>query len=212
MGATVAVDSPGWVVLRFGGGVVALHSAEASRTELWVEAEDPEVTARATGGEVALKPTDDAGQLWRATLPGGLVVGFSTWQAVEDDRAGALPELAVQPLLFTPDVAAAAAMLAAIGARPRISSDSGDWADFVLDDGLMAVHVGPEVGVGLSFEFDGDIERLAGRLGSHGIPARVIDEPYGRSLRVDHPDGEDEIWVNERQTDLYGYRAEAVRG
>lgn len=35
--------------------------------------------------------------------------------------------------------------------------------DFVLDDGLMAVHVGSEVGVGLSFEFDGDIEHQTER-------------------------------------------------
>ena len=77
--------------------------------------------------------------------------------------------------------------------------------DFTLTDGLMAVHRG-EAEVVLSFEWDGDVDRLSEVLKSRGFVSRVIDEAYGRSLRIDDPDGGVELWVNERQSDLYGYR------
>ena len=69
----------------------------------------------------------------------------------------------------------------------------------------MAVHRG-EAEVVLSFEWDGDVDRLSEVLKSRGFVSRVIDEAYGRSLRIDDPDGGVELWVNERQSDLYGYR------
>ena len=53
---------------------------------------------------------------------------------------------------------------------------------------------------------DGDVDRLSEVLKSRGFVSRVIDEAYGRSLRIDDPDGGVELWVNERQSDLYGYR------
>ena len=42
-------------------------------------------------------------------------------------------------------------------------------------------------------------------LDAAGIESALIDETYSRTLQVADPDGVKEIWINERQTDLYGY-------
>lgn len=60
----------------------------------------------------------------------------------------------------------------------------------------------------LSFEYDGPITDLEQAMTDQGVKVRVIDESYGRTLRFDDPDGGEEIWVSERQRDLYGYREE----
>ncbi len=59
--------------------------------------------------------------------------------------------------------------------------------------------------MGLSFEYDGELETLQGRLTAWDIDAKIIDENLGRSLRLPNPDGGEEIWINQKQTDLHGY-------
>ena len=54
-----------------------------------------------------------------------------------------------------------------------------------------------------------DVTALIEPLQAAGFRATLIDETYGRTLRVENPDDasvEAEIWINETQTDLYGYR------
>lgn len=109
------------------------------------------------------------------------------------------------PIWVTPHVENAAQALLGAGATRRIASDSGVWADLTVDDGLVAVHEGQKVGTVLSFEYAGDLDALAEQVRASGVQVRVIDETFGRTLRLDHPDGGKEIWVNERQQDLYGY-------
>ena len=206
LGGTVAVDSPGWVVIRANHGVVALHESaetQTATTELWFEASEPETSARATGGLVtATELGDGLGTVWEARLPDGQLVGFSPLGSRSDGDAG---PLSVLPVWVTPAVSAAAQALVGAGATRRIASESGAWADLAVDDGLVAVHAGAEVGTLLSFEYDGDIDALADMVRAKGLEVRVIDETFGRTLRLDHPDGAEEIWVNERQIDLYGY-------
>ncbi|MDO5501378.1 MAG: hypothetical protein Q4F67_17050 [Propionibacteriaceae bacterium] len=206
LGGTVVVDSPAWTVVRAGRGVVALHEAtDAKRgtTELWFEATEPEVAARATGGVVTAKELDGgAGTVWEARFPDGQMVGFSPLEGSSDGAPG---RLSVLPIWVTTDVETASDALVKAGATGRIASDSGVWADLSVDDGLVAVHGGSQAGTVLSFEYDGDIDALAERVSDAGVEVRVIDETFGRTLRLDHPDGDEEIWVNERQTDLYGY-------
>lgn len=205
LGCTFVTQSPGWQVARAGSGVVALHAATDPYTELWFETKDPAVRAQACGGSVEPKPADgQPDPCWVATMPDGMRLGFSAW--TDQSMEGADARLSVAPLWVTPRVGDAAATLVRIGGRRRISSATGDWVDLTMPDGLMAVHIGATAAAVLGFEWDGDVDDLAVRLADHGFEARVIDESYGRSLRVDDPDGGDEIWINERQTDLYGYR------
>lgn len=206
LGGTLVTDSPGWKVVRFGGGVVALHGADSKERsgdlEFWFDATDPEAAARATGGEVQHRELEGAGTVWEALMADGQRLGFNPWSADSDGPAG---QLSVMPIWSTPDVDAAATALKGIGAEPRIASDSGVWADFTVDDGLIAVHSGTGCASTLSFESAGPLDALAEQLEAKGMAVRVIDENFGRTLRVDHPDGREEIWINAQQDDLYGY-------
>lgn len=40
-----------------------------------------------------------------------------------------------------------------------------------------------------------------------GVRAAAIDESYSRALLIPDPDGGADLWVNQRQRDLYGYTA-----
>ncbi|WP_026819369.1 glyoxalase/bleomycin resistance/dioxygenase family protein [Arthrobacter castelli] len=119
------------------------------------------------------------------------------------------PALSVLPLWMTPDVDGARKVLDNIGAKPRIIADAGTWVDHrAKNGGLVAAHQDAEVEVLMAFEYDGALETLQSRLADVSIEATIIDENYGKSLRLPDPDG-GEIWVNQKQSDLHGYtRAE----
>ncbi len=112
----------------------------------------------------------------------------------------------VAPLFFSPDVMAGARFLVSLGLSVRLSSEAHTYVDFV-DDGVVAIHIGdPTCGYG--FEHP-DVVELVDPLTEAGFRVTLIDESYGRTLRVENPDDpaiEAEIWINQTQTDLYGYR------
>lgn len=117
-------------------------------------------------------------------------------------------------LLYAPAamVTAGAHALAPYGMTPRIASDSGGWTDLV-GNGLFAFHEGelrtvandvPDQPVVQLLGETADVTSLAQQLEARGLSARIIDEAYGRSLRVTQPDGA-ELYINETMRDLYGY-------
>lgn len=114
-------------------------------------------------------------------------------------------ETLVAPL-YTPEVQERARLIASLGLTTRVSSISGTYVDFA-DDGVVAVHHGTR-GVGPSFEHLDVTALIIEPLQAAGFRATLIDETYGRTLRVENPTMrvEAEIWINETQTDLYGYR------
>lgn len=127
-----------------------------------------------------------------------------------EEAPGELPvksgSVQVAPLLCTPQVEKTAQMLASRGLRRRLTSDSGDWAD-LAGDGLVGVHVGEDESTVMAFEAT-DVEALKEPLEQAGFRVALVDEAYGRTLRVEHPDDprqEAELWINETQTDTYGY-------
>lgn len=67
------------------------------------------------------------------------------------------------------------------------------------------MHAGRGTDVVLGFEYAHEFEPLIRPLTDAGFDPRVIDENYGRSLQVLDPDGDERLWINERQRDLYGY-------
>lgn len=121
-------------------------------------------------------------------------------------RARGDGRLSVLLITYTPDVESATADLRRRGARPRLSAHDGVWADFVLDDGLVAVHRDVEEAAELAFEYDGDVDALVGRLRTAGVGAYPIDETYARTVHVPRPDGHGVLVVNGR-TDPYGFEA-----
>ncbi|WP_116949352.1 hypothetical protein [Jiangella endophytica] len=192
------------VDLALGHGRVTVVRADESGTELGFEA--PDLLAVAAECERNGLATMSAGGRLELTGPDGLRVHV-------DERPdavpppGADPALSTLPLWYSPDVAGAAAVLDRLGLTVRIASHIGDWVDFIAPGGgLVAAHRADVPSVQLSFEYDGDVRALAARLAGRGLTASVVDENYGLTVRVPDPDGTGDIWVNQIQTDLHGYR------
>ncbi len=129
-----------------------------------------------------------------------------------------MSDLVVRPVRFTDNVDGMRAFLTTLGLQPRVESVSGGWVDMVAGGGhsdgggMVALHSAensarraPSGLTSLSFEAD-DVDVLAKRLEADGVPdVTVYDEAYGRVLTCRDPLG-DEIAIDERSTDLYGYR------
>ena len=123
-----------------------------------------------------------------------------------------MSDVEIRPLRFTDRVAEMRGFLEKLGLKTRIESERGGWADLVAGAGMVALHDAAGSATGgrpgetrLSFEAD-ELGALAERLERAGFAEPAIwDEAYGRVLSVDVA-GE-RIWVDERATDLYGYRS-----
>lgn len=123
--------------------------------------------------------------------------------------------LNIGALLYCPaeTVQPGAEALAQYGLTPRIASDNGGWTDLV-GHGVFAFHEGalrtvdheaPGQPVVQVFGEAGDAAELCRQLDARGVEATVIDEAYGRSLRIMQPDGT-QLQFNETMQDLYGYQ------
>lgn len=206
LGGTARVREPGWMVIDLGGGRVALHASDrdrpAGRCFLGFEvAPFEEVPSRAR-----LRREDGPdGPSLRADVPS--LAPFSI--DLTDGTRSPSGAVQVAPLAITPDVLRAAAALAELGLSRRLTSDSGGWAD-LADDGIVGVHRGDALGAVIGFEAK-NLDELMAPLEMAGANPRIIDESYGRTLQFDDPDGGAAIWINETQTDLYGYRREALQ-
>lgn len=173
-------------------------------TERWI------ALLKALGASVS---THDDGTHLAEFAGGRLSVAPGESSAVElglEEVTGELPvksgAVQVAPLLCTPQVEKTAQMLAGQGLQRQLTSDSGDWADLV-GDGIVGVHIGQEGSTVMAFEA-ADVGSLKEPLEGGGFRVALVDEAYGRTLRVEHPDDprqEAEIWINETQTDTYGY-------
>ncbi|MGH3472298.1 MAG: VOC family protein [Nocardioidaceae bacterium] len=119
--------------------------------------------------------------------------------------------IGVRPVRFTDDVKPMQAFLELLGLRPRVEAVQGGWVDMVCGAGMVALHSAASSDTGgvagqtrLSFEAD-DVCALAARLEAAGIAdVALYDESYGRVLVCTDPLG-DELHIDERSEDLYGY-------
>lgn len=121
---------------------------------------------------------------------------------------------AVNLYRFSDDPAAMVAFYEALGLRTRVSSTGGGWALMEGAAGWIAVHSAATSDTGaapgethLVFLTE-QADAAASDLQAKGLDARVWDESYGRQAAVRAPLGTD-VWVNEHQADLYGYREHA---
>jgi len=110
----------------------------------------------------------------------------------------------VLPIRYSSDVEAMTRFYEALGLRVGSVSRPGGWVELPADGGMLAVHRGDDAGrCELAFETDEPLEDVAARLRAAGYePGPVIDEGFGRSLRVRDPDG---VWVqiNTYERELY---------
>lgn len=203
-------------------GRVLLQPSSTFQTFLGFEVRDVQKFAQWTisdGTPVRLETAQSAGQEPEEQVTAHLAapdgMAFTAVPVDASITAGTPPtstqdltsgtSLSVLALWNTPDVPGSAKTLENIGAKPDTSSNSGNWAQFrAKHGGYVAVHSGSTPSTVLSFEYDGDLASYAAALRDAGLETDIIDEAYGRTLLVAHPDG-DQLWINERQTDLYGY-------
>lgn len=121
------------------------------------------------------------------------------------------PTYAVNLYCFTDRSAEVVAFYELLGLRTRVSSGTG----FALLEGAagwLAVHravdsdAGARPGETQLVLLTESVDAAASDLAARGFDTRVWDESYGRHAAVTTPLGT-AVWVNEHQTDLYGYRA-----
>ncbi|SEF12334.1 glyoxalase/bleomycin resistance/dioxygenase family protein [Jiangella alba] len=204
LGGVVTSRDGDRVDLALGHGRVAVIRADESAAELGFEA--PDLFAVAAECERNGLATVSAGGRLEVTGPDGLRVHVDERPDAAPPR-GADAALSTLPLWYSPDVAGAAGVLSRLGLSVRIASHTGDWVDFVAPGGgLVAAHGADRPSVQISFEYDGDVRALAERLSARGLTASVVDENYGLTVRVPDPDGGGDIFVNQVQTDLHGFR------
>ncbi|MPV36610.1 hypothetical protein [Georgenia subflava] len=221
LGLVEIADHDGeWVELAAGSGRLALHAAgpespPAGRTKLGIEVvgTDAYRSAAAAAGVRGEPITTDHGPASTVDVAGLPVVVDEAEPGVAGRGDAGMGEvtsetLSVVGLVYTPTPANHGAAAAALGWRPRVASDSGGWSDLTAH-GILAFHEGELTDVDgapaceVSLE-TGRLEPLLERASDAGLDARIIDESYGRTLRVTTPAGT-ELWVNETQQDLYGY-------
>jgi catechol 2,3-dioxygenase-like lactoylglutathione lyase family enzyme len=111
----------------------------------------------------------------------------------------------VLPIRYCADVAESTRFYRALGLELGASTRPGGWVELPAAAGTLALHreSGHPGECELAFEADEPLETVLARLAAAGYPAEpILDESYGRSLRVRDPDG---VWVqiNEHDRSLY---------
>lgn len=228
LGGTLISEHPGWLVYQLGGGRLALHAAgpeqPAGSTVLAVETPTPlrqAVDAAAAHGVPVTLEESDHGEAGHVRATDGTFLWLDAPTSVTatgsgTDGSATRPELSTLQIWYGPDTGMIRGTLEALGAQPRLVGDDGRWTDLSYPGGgLAAAHVsgsadGP--GAELAFEWAGDVEDAKALLDEAGVESVLIDESYGRTLQVADPDGGPAVWINEQQTDLYGYRRAGSQG
>ena len=111
----------------------------------------------------------------------------------------------VLPIRYCADVEASIRFYRALGLELGAATRPGSWVELPAAAGILALHKATEHAgdCELAFEADEPLEAVAARLAAAGFPAEpIVDESYGRSLRVRDPDGV-YVQVNENDRSLY---------
>jgi hypothetical protein len=130
--------------------------------------------------------------------------------------------LTVQPIRFTDNLDEMTRLLVALGLSVSITSDQGGWVVLAGRTGTVGLHSAAQSASGakqgqssLSFETDA-LEELARQLTATGFgnadhpdESMVYDEAYGRAITITV--GDEELTINGRSDDLYGYSSTGVQ-
>lgn len=212
LGAHLVLERPGWLVYAAGSGRVALHQASEEQppgSTLAFETSTPlsvAVPAAAEAGVPITLGETDHGLAGTVTALDGTSFTLDTPTPVERAGAASEPRLSVLPIWYGQDTSMIRSVIEGLGAGPRLVGRDEGWIDHVCQGGgLVAAHRAEEPGVELAFEWDGDVDVALRLLEAAGIEAMLIDETYSRTVQITDPDNIKEIWINEKQTDHYGY-------
>lgn len=99
------------------------------------------------------------------------------------------------PFIYTTDMARSIDWYRAVIPSATLVSESPYWSELDVEGDVFALHgtesISPGGAAGVAFVADEPLEDLVSRLRTRGIePARgIADEPFGRSLVLEDPDG-----------------------
>ncbi|MGO1944216.1 MAG: hypothetical protein ACTH1Z_07405 [Ancrocorticia sp.] len=209
LGGTLVTETELWHLYALGAGRIGIHdvpaeSPVAGKCAITLEVPDLESYLATTSTEAADLSIGDTRHGRAITVTSQVLPTFFIDQ--QEGEVAHSGKTIAAPLFLTRRVPEGAQLLADLGMTPRLSSQSDSWADLTAD-GVAAVHDG-DSGFMMGLEHP-DLDQLETELRDAGIRTTPIDERYGRTLRVAHPDNpstDAEIWISETQTDLYGYR------
>ncbi len=111
----------------------------------------------------------------------------------------------VMPIRYVRDVAAAARFYEALGLETTATQRNGGWVELSGTAGILALHVASDDAdrTELSLLATESLDAVVRRLGEAGYPTGpIVDESFGRSLRVSDPDGVS-VQINEHDHELY---------
>jgi catechol 2,3-dioxygenase-like lactoylglutathione lyase family enzyme len=110
----------------------------------------------------------------------------------------------VLPIRYCVDIEASTRFYRALGLELGAATRPGSWVELPAAAGILALHRSEHGGeCELAFEADEPLEAVAARLTGAGFPVEpIVDESFGRSLRVLDPDGV-YVQVNENDRTLY---------
>lgn len=103
--------------------------------------------------------------------------------------------LTVLPIRYVADVQAAQRFYAGLGLHPDPAATLDIWAQLNADAGSLGIHDAAASKarapgtVELGFSTDEKLEDIAARLAENGYEPQLVDEDFGRSIRVTDPDG-----------------------
>lgn len=116
----------------------------------------------------------------------------------------------VMPIRYTDDIPAMVRFYGVLGLELNTVSRAGGWVDLTAGGGMVGLHAASRTEqprssghCEISFESEERLDDVAARLRGAGYTdAHVVDEAFGRSLRVTDPDGVP-VQVNESDPSLY---------
>ncbi|MER5941590.1 VOC family protein [Streptomyces sp. NPDC001928] len=103
--------------------------------------------------------------------------------------------LTVLPIRYVADVEASRDFYAGLGLGVRQEPGAAVWVQLSAAAGAVGVHAAavsqgrPPGATELGFATDEPLEQIAQRLERDGYPYELVEENFGRSIRVTDPDG-----------------------
>jgi len=111
----------------------------------------------------------------------------------------------VMPIRYVRDMAACERFYTLLELSVDARQRNGHWTELAGSGGILALHLdetGAEPAVGLSFMATEPLEKVQARLAEAGYESAIMDEAFGRSLRLTDPEGL-RVQINENDRELY---------
>lgn len=110
----------------------------------------------------------------------------------------------VMPIRYVKDMAACERFYGILGLAVDARQRNGTWEEMGAAGGVLGLHLaeGSTPDVELSFVADEPLEQIQARLAEAGFAADIVDEGFGRSMRVTDPEGV-RVQINEYDRPLY---------